>query len=116
MKHPISLCIAAALLVLFLLLLPFLLFVLSLRGMISETVVMTVESPDGTYFAQVIDSNQGALGGATIVDVYKNQSFLGKHKKVDRVYIGQWGEYRDMILYWKSEHCLVINGIEYHIK
>lgn len=111
----LSVCVICIVAV-FLLILPFLLFVLSLRGMSENTVVMTLESPEGGYFVQVIDNDQGALGGATIVEVYESQSFLGRHKKVSRVYTGEWGEYRTMEIYWKDEHCLVINAVEYRIE
>ena len=113
MKKTVLLWSCVALL---LLLLPFVLFVLSLRGLSQNTVVQTLDSPNGTYFAQVIDSDQGAMGGATIVEVYQSNSFLGRHKKVDRVYTGRYGEYKTMEIYWKDDTCLVINGTEYPIK
>ena len=47
-------------------------FIALIFGNIGQnTVVQTVESPSGKYYAQVIDSDQGALGGDTLVDVYK---------------------------------------------
>lgn len=112
MKRTVLLCIVAVFLLLLLLSLPLLLFVLSLRGMSVDTVVMTLESPDGTYVAHVIDNDQGALGGATIVKVQKTKGF----KKSRRIYIGEWGEHRTMDIYWKDDRCLVINGVEYPIK
>lgn len=116
MKRTVILWICAALLLLLLMLLPFLLFLLSLRGLSQNTVVQTLQSPEGTYFAQVIDSDQGAMGGATIVEVYQSQSFLGRHKKVGRVYTGSYGEHKTMQICWKDDHCLIIDGIEYPIK
>lgn len=95
------------------------LFVL-LGDMSKNTVVETEESPSGKYYAQVIDNDQGALGGATIVDVYKKRGInilLFKiQKKPERVYLGEWGEYEDMEIYWKDDKCLVINSDEYDIK
>lgn len=79
------------------------------------TVVQTVESPDGAYYAEVIDIDQGALGGDTVVDVYE-KVFLNISKKSQRVYHGDWGEFRNMEIYWKDEHCLVINSTEYLIE
>lgn len=116
MKRKILLGICGILAFLLLLSLPFFLFVLSLRGLSENTVVKTLDSPSGTYFAQVTDSDHGAMGGATIVKVYKSQAFLGWHKKVARVYSGKYGEHLDMEIYWKDDHCLVINGKEYPIK
>lgn len=85
-----------------------------------DTVVQTVESPNGQYYAQVIDSNQGALGGNTLVDVYEKRSinlFLFRiDKKPQSVYYGRWGEFKNMQIYWKNDSCLVINSVEYQIK
>lgn len=85
-----------------------------------DTVVKTVESPSGKYYAQVVDSDHGALGGDTIVEVYHNwelNALLFKiEKKPQRVYFGDWGEYQKMQIYWKDDHCLVINAMEYEIE
>lgn len=85
-----------------------------------DTVVKTVGSPSGAYYAQVIDSDQGALGGDTLVDVYENKSFdtviFRVFKKPQTVYFGDWGEAFDMQIHWKNDTCLVINGTEYEIE
>ena len=85
-----------------------------------NTVVQTVESPSGKYYAQVIDSDQGALGGDTLVDVYENWEInllLFKiEKKPKRVYFGDWGEFETMRIKWKDNNCLVINSKEYKIE
>lgn len=83
------------------------------------TVVRSVESPNGAYHARVIDSDQGALGGDTFVDVYTDKCIdlliCKITKQSQRVYRGNWGEYENMEIYWKDDHCLVINAIEYMI-
>ncbi len=85
-----------------------------------NTVVKSIESPNGAYYAEVIDSNQGALGGDTLVDVYKNKTIntviFKIKKKPQRVYYGEWGEFEDIEIYWKNENCLIINSVEYKIK
>lgn len=85
-----------------------------------NSVVRSVESPNGAYYAEVIDNDQGALGGNTIVDVHDNKGinmFIYKiKKKTQRVYIGPWGEFENMRIYWKEDDRLVINSIEYDIK
>ena len=85
-----------------------------------NTVVQTVESPSGKYYAKVIDSNQGALGGNTLVDVYeksKIDAILFKiKKKPQRVYFGDWGEFENMQIHWEDDNCLVINSVEYEIE
>ena len=85
-----------------------------------NTVLKTVESPNGHYYAQVIDSDQGAHGGNTFVDVLKesgiNTVFFKIQKKPQRIYSGNWGEFENMKIYWKDDNSLIINGIEYEIK
>ena len=84
-----------------------------------NTVVQAVPSPSGEYYVEVIDSDQGALGGNTIVEVYENKKLdLGLfriEKEPQRVYQGDWGEHLDMQIHWKDNNCLVINGVEYEI-
>ncbi|MBR5529245.1 MAG: hypothetical protein IKU57_02095 [Oscillospiraceae bacterium] len=85
-----------------------------------NTVVQTVESPSGKYYAELIDSDQGALGGDTVVMVYENWTInllLFKiEKQPQEVYWGEWGEFRNMEIRWKDDHCIVINSAEYEIK
>ena len=84
------------------------------------TVVQSVESPTGAYYAEVVDSDQGALGGDTYVTVYANKSIdlliFKISKEPQRVYYGDWGEFMNMEIYWKDDHCLVINSVEYTIQ
>lgn len=97
-----------------------LMIALMIGGLSNETVVKTIQSPDGTYCAQVVDSDQGALGGNTNVEVYENQKIdillfkIQKHPK--RIYSGDWMEYETMEIYWKDDGCLVINSVEYQIE
>ena len=85
-----------------------------------NTVVKSVESPNGVYYAKVIDSDQGALGGDTLVDVYENKEInvlvFKLYKMPQRVYYGDWGEFENMEIHWKDDHCLVINSVEYDIE
>lgn len=95
-------------------------FMVLIFGNIGQnTVVQSIESPSGIYYAEVIDSDQGALGGDTLVDVYENNvinAFIFKiTKKPQRVYHGEWGEFKNMNIYWKDDNCLVINSVEYEI-
>ncbi len=82
-----------------------------------NTVVETVVSPDGTYYAQVTDSDQGALGGDTIVEVYENGYFNGLVFKIQKepqtAYFGNWGEYHGMELYWENNEQLYIRTSSY---
>lgn len=123
-KHakPLALKIVALVLsALMILLIGFFSFISLIFGnIVQNTVVQTVESPSGEYYAQVIDSDQGALGGDTLVDVYKkskiNAILFKIEKKPQRVYFGDWGEFENMQIYWKDDNCLVINSVEYKIE
>lgn len=85
-----------------------------------ETVVQTLESPNGKYYAEVVDCDQGAFGGDTTVEVYEkfkiNAILFTIEKKPQYVYFGEWGEYKDMQICWKDDRCLVINSTEYKIE
>ena len=99
----------------------FISFIFLIFGNIGQnTIVQTVESPSGKYYAQVIDSDQGALGGDTLVDVHEksgiNAIFFRIEKKPQRVYSGEWGEFNNIQIYWKDDECLIINSIEYIIQ
>mgnify|MGYP004537430273 FL=1 len=113
--------IALVLSVLMILPLGFFSFIALIFGNIAQnTVVKTVESPSGKYYAQVIDSDQGALGGNTIVDVYQeceiNALLFKIKKKPQQVYSGGWGEFENMQIRWKNDNCLIINSVEYEIE
>lgn len=94
-------------------------FILIFGSFGQNTVVKTIESPSGEYYAQVIDSDQGALGGSTFVDVYKSDVSLilfKLEKKSQRVYFGTWGEFENMQIHWKDNNRLIINSVEYEIQ
>lgn len=96
-------------------------FMLLIFGNIGQnTVVQTVESPSGKYYAQVIDSDQGALGGDTLVEVHQdwelNALLFQISKEPQTVYFGEWGEFQNIQVYWQDDHCLVINSVEYEIE
>jgi len=96
-------------------------FISLLFGNIGQnTVVKTVKSPNELYYAKVIDSDQGALGGDTLVDVYENKEINALvfkiSKKPQRVYHGEWGEFENMDIYWEDDCCLVINSVKYEIE
>jgi len=89
-------------------------------GFSENTIVKTLESPNSIYRAEVINSDQGALGGSTFVDVYKNESFdfllFEISKKPVRIYSGDFAEGETMSIYWKDDNHLVIKSFVYPIK
>lgn len=97
----------------------FSIMVLLLNGFGRDTIVKTVNSPSGKYYAKVIEIDQGALGGDTCVDVYEmsaiNAVIFKIEQKPQRVYSGEWGEFENMQIHWKDDDCLVINSTEYEV-
>lgn len=85
-------------------------------GMSRDTVVQRLPSPDGSCCAELIDNDQGALGGSTLVELCPRglNGELGV-RVAHRIYAGGWGEFRSMELRWKDETCLEINGKDYRI-
>ncbi len=85
-----------------------------------NTVVDRIYSPEKTFYAEIIDSNQGALGGNTVVYVHKNSKLnllvLTIRETPKRIYMGEWREYETMQIEWKTENCLLINSEEYNIE
>jgi hypothetical protein len=82
----------------------------------ANTVLAHEISPNSTFCAEVIDDDQGALGGATILNVYKyDKSFsIGSfvfRKDEKKVYSGRWGEYKS--LYWIDDNNLKMNNTTY---
>lgn len=107
------LCQIISLLLSFLLLLvtPIWLFA---SAMVQNGVVQQMDSPGGRYTALVIRSDQGALGGDTLVEVRDNQEavniLIGSFVDSRRVYHGEWYEWENMELGWESEAVLLLNG------
>lgn len=86
-----------------------------------NTVVQSVESPNGAYRAELIDSDQGALGGDTLVVVHylkeEVDTFVFLFRRTpDHVYRGDWGRFKNMKIGWKSEQELLINGKVYFVE
>ena len=86
-------------------------------GFVCNTVWQTVYSPDGIHKAEVIYSDQGALGGDFYVDIYNVKSGINLYilkfsKKPQCVYSGKRGI---NTIYWKDNSTLLINGAEYSI-
>ncbi len=89
-------------------------FIIFIFGDLGEnTVVVEATSPEGTYTVQVIDSDQGALGGDTLVYVYSNKrridlGFIEFGRDPECIYRGAWGEYKSMNAHWVSDNELAL--------
>lgn len=96
-------------------------FIFIIFGNIGQnTVVQAAVSPDGKHIAEVINSDQGALGGDTLVKIREANPFDAWffiiEEKPQRIYMGQWGEAENMKIEWKNNNCLLINSQEYAIE
>ena len=101
--------------------LPVVLFVgLLLEPFPKITVIKTLPSPKKTYYAEVTDVDQGALGGNTLVRIHKTKKLdfllFNIAKTPERVYLGDWKDYEDMQIYWINEHLIEIDEIEYTVE
>lgn len=90
-----------------------------------NSVVKEVLSPNQNYVAEVVDNDQGALGGNTYVTIQRT----GQQKQIpvlvgklvpgtlgvngETVYQGSWGEFETMDIKWKNNHTLLIDGKEF---
>lgn len=85
-------------------------------GIAEIRTVRRLPSPDGSSYAEIIDNDQGALGGSTLVEVCP-RGLSGEYgvRVAKQIYFGRWGEFKDMELSWKDESCLEINGRAYSI-
>ena len=87
-------------------------------------VVQSIPSPDGSSWAEVINDDQGALGGNTLVkicgnqvpDIYDGVFFCLQEWDADILYVGKYWEYETIEVVWKNDHCLIINGQEYEVR
>ena len=100
----------------------FLMFLLLMFSDFGEnTVVKAGISPNNTYLAEIINADQGAMGGSTIVNVTRQNRdiniLIGKLKKdPKRIYTGRWGEFYDMTLRWETDETLYINAQRYSVE
>lgn len=90
---------------------------LSILGMFQlryETVVKTLESPSGKFYVEVVDCDQGALGGSTVVYVHERglNTFLFCTETSWKFYEGQWRAYENMDIHWEEDDVLFIDDME----
>ena len=112
-KHRVIFVIASAVPVLIAALVISLISFITLNSIGTDTVRGTYTSPEGTYSIEVIDSDQGALGGDTVVVVYYEKPIVHLGivkimKDPESLYIGDWKE--DIRISWVDDDTVVING------
>lgn len=88
-------------------------------NLIETKIVEAVDSPDGKYRAELISSDQGALGGDTYIDVYRNgiDAYIFKITgKPERVYCSGWMAYLNLDIYWKDNNHFIVGSKEHYFK
>lgn len=92
-------------------------FQFTFLSMSVETVVQKSVSPQGNYVAEVIEDDQGALGGDTYVEVRGAKSLhlliFTVRPNATCVYKGEYGEAESLELGWCGEEALLIDGKPY---
>ncbi len=83
-----------------------------------NTIVQTVSSPDNSYLAFVVSSDQGALGGSTKVyvrNIKKEVNFISGIFKTEtkELWSGRWAE--NPALKWKDNDTIFIKDIAYDV-
>lgn len=95
-------------------------FVVLFSGMGYVKVVRSVPSPNGEYVAEILDANQGALGGDTIIQIQENKGIncliFKIEKKPNRIYLGEWGEFDDIDVRWENNEVVLIDSVKYPIE
>ena len=95
-------------------------FTALIGGMGYVKVVRSVPSPDGEYVAEILDINQGALGGDTVVQINENKGLncliFKIEKKPNGIYYGEWGEFETIDVSWENEEFVLIDSVRYSIK
>lgn len=92
----------------------------TMQGISTDTVINTVSSPQNTYRAEVVDHDEGALGGKTLVNIRDNRKtipiLIGELvAEPVCIYTGEWGEFEHMQIDWADDHTLVINGDRFSV-
>lgn len=79
-----------------------------------QIIEQEVHSPDGKKTAQLINDDQGALGGNTFIYIrYQDLiplGFGGIRKTSVEVHRGPWGQFQDITLGWQDENTLLVNS------
>jgi hypothetical protein len=84
----------------------FLAFGFFLKDFVLTEEIRTVPSPNGTYSLVVVNVDQGALGGNTLINV--RRSYLGMVEWNRRIYIGRWGKQPN--IEWVGNYEISVNG------
>ncbi len=94
-------------------------FLKLISGLAVNEVVKEIVSPNNEYCIELVKSDQGAMGGNTIVQVRENTEinflFFVAKKSPQRIYTGRYNELYTISVYWKNDNCVVVGDEEYRI-
>ena len=97
-------------------------FILSVAGRTQNyTILDTVDSPTGAYYAQIVDNDQGEKGGSKTVRVYPNNDIITPVFVIQKRQITIYEEFYNageadevaIDLLWEDDRHLKINGKDY---
>ena len=83
----------------------------SVGGFVKTREIREIPSPNGNYYLVLANSDQGALGGNSLV--YVKRVFPGLIQWKRTLYIGSWGE--ELNIKWVENHKVSINEKEVNI-
>ena len=76
--------------------------------------VRTEISPDGRYVANVVNADEGALGGSSYVEVHRSRGLDLGFMEIDfgyrQVWYGEWWQYDHILLSWREDNSLAVNS------
>lgn len=83
------------------------------------TVIESLPSPDQSRTAQLIDDDQGALGGSTLVRIVHKDilplGFAGFRPMTRTIFCSSWGEFETTSLSWLDDSTLLVNDTPHTI-
>lgn len=91
----------------------------ALDGFSITTVYDRIYSPGETYYAEIVDCDEGTFGREAVVEVYENNCinliFMTIRKYPQRVYTGI-EDCESIQIKWKNDKCLTVYSDEYYIE
>jgi len=100
----------------------FICFVMSVANNTQNYDVLdTVYSPTGSYYAEIIDNDQGEKGGSKMVHIYPDKDsetpiFLIRKNRIiiyEEFYKASEADKVEVVIQWKDDNHLIINGKNY---
>ena len=79
-----------------------------------EKTIKSIMSPDQNHYIKVLDSDGGARGGKTFIDLYENAGidlfFIKVEKNPKRIWEGEWLAFEKIQIKWNGSECIIIDS------